>query len=284
MKLLKTLAAIALSSAFTFGQAEIKKGEQITIGSGSETIILKGSDTIGAKMAPQLAETYVAAGNAVKFDIAAEGSSAAFKALLEGAASIGMSSRAAKEEEKNNFIAKGQELKETVAGVDMIAVIVNNANGVQALTKDQVKGIFTGTIKDWVEVGGNPGPISIYTRNETSGTYKTFQKLGMGGVDYASNSQKQQGNTQIVEQVSKNVNGIGYVGLAYAESEGVSSVTVDGVEATPEFADTYPLSRNLYYYTIGTPSGETKKFLDWATTSKVAGKVIEKVGFIPVAE
>jgi len=261
MKLLKTLAVITLSTAFSFGQAEIKKGEAISIGSGSEKITFKGSDTIGAKMAPQLAETYVALGNAVKFDIAAEGSSVAFKALLDGTASIGMSSRAAKEEEKNNFIAKGQELNEIV-----------------------VKGIFTGTIKDWAEVGGNPGTISIYTRNETSGTYKTFQKLAMDKTDYASNSQKQAGNTQIVEQVSKNVNGIGYVGLAYAESEGVSSINVDGIECSPENAEKYALARNLYYYTIGEPTGETKKFLDWATSNKTAAAIIKKVGFIPSAK
>jgi len=284
MKLLKTLAVITLSTAFSFGQAEIKKGEAISIGSGSEKITFKGSDTIGAKMAPQLAETYVALGNAVKFDIAAEGSSVAFKALLDGTASIGMSSRAAKEEEKNNFIAKGQELNEIVAGVDMISVIVNNANGIKNLTKDQIKGIFTGTIKDWAEVGGNPGTISIYTRNETSGTYKTFQKLAMDKTDYASNSQKQAGNTQIVEQVSKNVNGIGYVGLAYAESEGVSSINVDGIECSPENAEKYALARNLYYYTIGEPTGETKKFLDWATSNKTAAAIIKKVGFIPSAK
>ena len=283
MKMIKTLAAIALSVLVSHGQKglSIKKGESIQLGSGSETLVFKGSDTIGCKMAPQLAEAYVASGNAVKFDIAAEGSSVAFKALLDGTANIGMSSRSIKDEEKNKFTAKGQEVFETVAGVDMISVIVNNANGVKELTKDQVKGIFTGSIKDWSEVGGTPGEIAIFTRNETSGTYKTFQKLAMDKVDYGSNCQKQAGNTQIVEQVSKNANGIGYVGLAYAKSDGIDSIKVDGISAKPKYADTYPLSRNLYYYTIGAPTGEAKKYLDWASTNKLAGKVIEKVGFIP---
>ncbi len=279
--MIKTIAAIALTTLASFGQASIKAGENIQLGSGSETLVFKGSDTIGCKMAPQLAEAYIASGNAVKFDIAAEGSSSAFKALLNGTANIGMSSRSIKDEEKGKFTAKGQEAVETVAGVDMIAVIVNNANGVQALTKEQIKGIFTGSIQDWSEVGGTPGEIAVYTRNEASGTYKTFQKLAMDKVDYGSKSAKQAGNTQIVEQVSKNANGIGYVGLAYAESEGVTSITVDGIEASPDFADSYPLSRNLYYYTIGEPNGESKKFLEWAASSKIAGKIIQKVGFIP---
>jgi len=286
MKMIKTIAVVAMATLASVSGKDIsiKKGETIELGSGSETLTFKGSDTIGCKMAPQLAEAYVASGMSVKFNIAAEGSSVAFKALLDGTANIGMSSRSVKDEEKDKFTAKGQELKETVAGVDMISVVVNNANGITDLSKDQVKGIFTGTITDWAEVGGTPGEIAVFTRNETSGTYKTFQKLAMDKVDYGSNCQKQAGNTQIVEQVSKNANGIGYVGLAYAKAEGVTSISVDGVECNPENAEGYPLSRNLYYYTIGTPSGETKKFLDWATGDPLAGAVIKKVGFIPLAK
>lgn len=245
-----------------------------------EKLAIKGSDTLGAKMVPQLSEVYTALGNDVKFEIAAEGSSSAFKALLDGTADVGMSSRSVKDTEIDSFTAKGQTIKEHVAGVDMIAVIINSSNGVTGLTKDEVEGIFTGTITDWSEVGGTPGEISAYTRNETSGTYKTFQKLAMNKKDYGANTQKQAGNTQIAEQVAKNANGIGYVGLAYIEAEGVSVVEVDGVIPSPENKADYPLSRNLYYYTIGAPKGESKKFLEWAMTSPEAAMVVEKVGFI----
>ena len=246
-----------------------------------EKISIKGSDTLGAKMVPQLSEVYNAIGNDVKFEIAAEGSSSAFKALLDGTAQVGMSSRSVKDTEVDKFTAKGQALKEHVAGVDMIAVIVNGANGVSDLSREQVEGIFTGSISDWSEVGGTPGEISAYTRNETSGTYKTFQKLAMSKKDYSPKTQKQAGNTQIAEQVSKNPNGIGYVGLAYVGSEGIKSLAVNGVVAAKENKESYPLSRNLYYYTIGEPTGEVKKFLDWSVSSEEAAAVIEKVGFIP---
>ncbi len=266
MKIITLLSVIGLSALSTMA---------------AEKLSIKGSDTLGAKMVPQLSEVYTSLGNDVKFEIAAEGSSSAFKALLDGTAEIGMSSRSVKDKEVDKFTAKGQELKEHVAGVDMIAVIVNGANGVKSLTKDQVKNIFTGTITDWSEVGGTPGKISVFTRNETSGTYKTFQKLAMDKKDYGSKTQKQAGNTQIAEQVAKNANGIGYVGLAYVEAEGVSPVKVDSVSPEPANAEAYPLSRNLYYYTIGNPTGEAKKFLDWATSAPEAGAVVKKVGFIP---
>lgn len=244
-------------------------------------ITIKGSDTLGAKMVPQLAEAYKAAGNDVDFDIAAEGSSQAFTALEAGTAEIGMSSRSAKEEEKNKFTAAGKELVEHVAGVDMMAVIVNEGNGVDNLTLKQVEGIFTGDITDWSEVGGKPGKIAAYTRNTASGTYKTFQKLAMNKRDYGSETQKMAGNEQIASEVAQDASGIGYVGLAYADKPGLKSVKVDGVEGSPAHKAEYPLSRNLYYYTIGQPTGEAKKFLDWATSDPLAMKVVKKVGFIP---
>lgn len=256
-------------------------GAVLTGSAFAEKLVIMGSDTLGAKMVPQLKEAYVAAGNDTDFEIAAEGSSQAFTNLLAGTANIGMSSRDAKEEEKNSFTAKGQTLTEHVAGWDMIAVVVNDKNGVRDLSLKQIEGIFTGDIKDWSEVGGNAGPISAYTRNTASGTYKTFQKLGMAKRDYGSDTQKMAGNEQIATEVASNVNGIGYVGLAYAGKEGLRPVKVDGVSPKPRKKAEYPLSRKLYYYTVGEPTGEAKKFLMWAANDDAAKEVISKVGFIP---
>lgn len=241
-------------------------------------IVIKGSDTLGAKMVPQLTTLYKALGNAVDFEIAAEGSSTAFTSLLEGTADIGMSSRDAKEGEKDSFTSKGKELVEHVAGIDMIVVIVNEGNAVKELTQKQIEGVFTGEITDWSELGGKQGPISVYTRNTSSGTYKSFQELAMNERDYGSSTQKMAGNEAIASEVGKNPNGIGYVGLAYAENDGIFPVVVDG-KGLEDPAD-YPLSRKLFYYTVGEPEGELAKFLTWAKTDEIAQKVIEKVGFV----
>ena len=247
-----------------------------------DKLVFKGSDTLGAKMVPQLTEAYTAAGNKVGFEIAAEGSSAAFSNLLAGTADIGMSSRDAKDKEKDDFTAKGQELVEIVAGYDMIAVVTNKKNGVRDLTVKQIEGIFTGDITDWSEVGGAAGAISVYTRNTTSGTYKSFQGMAMDKRDYGTNTNKMAGNEQIADEVANNPNGIGYVGLAYADKDGLRSVKIEGEAAKPRNKDTYPLSRTLFYYTVGQPKGEAKKFLDWATTSDAAAKVVDTVGFIAI--
>ncbi len=244
-------------------------------------LVIKGSDTLGAKMVPQIAEAYKASGSSVTFEIAAEGSSTAFSNLLAGTADIGMSSRAVKDTEVAKFAAKGQKLEETIAAWDMIAVIVNNRNPLKKLTTKQIEGIFTGEITDWSEVGGSPGKISVYTRNTSSGTYKTFQDMAMKKRDYGSRTQKMAGNEQIATEVGRNANGIGYVGLAYSKAAGTKLIEVDGVACTPKNVKKYPLARKLYYYTVGEPKGEVKKFLSWATKDKAARKVIDRVGFVP---
>lgn len=250
---------------------------------GQDKIVIKGSDTLGAKMVPQLSEVYKEAGNNVSFEIAAEGSSAAFSNLLAGTADIGMSSRNIKDSEKEDFAAKGLEIQEWVGGFDMIAVIVNEKNGVEELTTEQIEGIFTGDIKDWSELGGDAGPISVYTRNTSSGTYKSFQEMAMSNRDYGADTQKMAGNEQIAEEVAKNPNGIGYVGLAYTEKDGIKAVAVNGVEMKPENKAEYPISRTLFYYTVKSKTSEAAaKFLKWATTDPKAIEVVHRVGFIPV--
>lgn len=247
--------------------------------SQAQSIRVRGSDTLGAKLVPQLAEGFKKKGGGVSFNIAAEGSSTAFTNLAAGTADIGMSSRRVKDDERTFCKTKGVFIKEHQLAWDMMAVVVNKNNPVQALTKKQVAGIFTGAIKDWSEVGGTPGPISIYTRNTSSGTYRDWMTLAMGNKDYAKGSQKLAGNEQIAAEVSGNKNGIGYVGLAYLGSKGLKPVPVDGV--APQAADVakYPYSRPTYLYSNGEPQGKIKEFLDFCKSAEGLA-IIQRVGFV----
>src|SRR5688572_259853 len=100
---------------------------------GAQSISIKGSDTLGAKLVPQLAESFKAKNPGVKFEIAAEGSSTAFPALANGTAQIGMSSRKAKPEEITAARAKGIKLNEVVVCHDMLVVIVNKSSKIKDL-------------------------------------------------------------------------------------------------------------------------------------------------------
>lgn len=216
--------------------------------SAAETIVIKGSDTLGAKMVPQIAEAFKAKkakeGVEVAFEIAAEGSSTGVAAVIDGTAEIGMSSRDPKEKEYAKAKANGIKMSTITVAKDGIAIIVNEANPMSSITLEQVELIFTGDVTDWSGVSATTGDISAYTRNTSSGTYAVFQEMAMSKRDYGVDTQKMAGNEQIAAEVAKNPNGIGYVGLAYISTPGVKVLPVNGTQPDES---SYPLARPLYY-------------------------------------
>jgi len=269
MKLTNLLAAVGI--ALVAAEARADK------------LVIKGSDTLGAKLVPQLAEQFKAQYPGTTFDIAAEGSTTGIAAVIDGTAQIGMASRRAKPAEIAAATGKGVNMKPTIVAYDGIAVIVNSANPIKSLTRKQVEQIFTGEVSDWSAVGGSAGKISIYTRNTSSGTYSDFKELAMKKRDYAAGSQKMAGNEQIASEVGKNPNGVGYVGLAYTKASGIKVIPIDGAlpSAQSVHAKTYPYARPTFYYTNGEPTGLAKKFLDF-TISAAGQKIAAQVGFVPI--
>jgi len=260
----------------------------------AQKLVIKGSDTLGAKLVPTIAEDYRALRPGVSFEIAAEGSSTGIAALISGTADIGMSSRRARPAELSNGAAKGVTLRPLIVCYDGIAIIVNAANPLTTLTKRQVEQVFTGDVREWSVVAGGgalegvgdraaSGPISIYTRNTASGTYADFKALAMNKRDYAPTSQKLAGNEQIVAEVAANPNGIGYVGLAYINAPGVKVVAIEGELPSKEsvLANRYPYARPNFFYTNGEPQGEAARFIDYVL-SEAGQQVVERVGFVPV--
>lgn len=249
----------------------------------AEKLVIKGSDTLGAKLVPQWSEAYKAQNPGTTFEIAAEGSTTGIAAVIDGTAQIGMSSRHAKATEESTAKTRSVTLKPTVVAYDGIALVVNASNPISNLTKKQVEQIFTGDVTDWSAVGGKPGKISIYTRNTSSGTYSDWKELAMKKRDYAGSAQKMAGNEQIAAEVAKNPNGVGYVGLAYDKAPGLKVVKIDGVEPSEETirAKKYAYSRETFFYTNGEPKDEAKKFTDFALSAE-GQKIAGQVGFVPV--
>ncbi|MDQ5977721.1 MAG: phosphate transport system substrate-binding protein [Verrucomicrobiota bacterium] len=261
----------------------------LAAGSASaQKLVIKGSDTLGAKMVPQVAEAFRAKVPGVVFEIAAEGSTTGIAAITDSTADIGMSSRRARPTEMSAAQAKGVSMKPIIVSYDGMAVIVNENNPVTKLTLRQVEQIFAGDVTDWSAVGGNAGPFSIYTRNTSSGTYQDWKDLAMKKRDYASSSQKMAGNEQIAAEVGKNPNGIGYVGVAYINAPGVKVVPIvnkDGQLVTPTAANvhskSYPYARPNFFYTNGEPHGLAAQFIDYILSAD-GQAIVEKSGFIPV--
>lgn len=213
-----------------------------------ETVVIEGSDTLGAKMVPQLYEAFKAKkeslGVQVAFEIGAEGSSTGIASIREGTAQIGMSSREPSEKEIAAARAKGVDLRQITVAYDGIAIIANEANPIQSISLEDIKLIFSGDVTDWSGVSDHFGRISTYTRNTSSGTYAEFRKVAMNRRDYGVDTQKMAGNEQIAEEVANNPNGIGYVGLAYVSRPGLKVLPINGLMPDQEG---YPIARPLYY-------------------------------------
>ncbi len=249
----------------------------------AQKLVIKGSDTLGAKLVPTFAEEYKAQHPGVSFEIAAEGSTTGIAAIIDGTAQIGMSSRRARATEISAAQAKGVTLKPIIVAYDGMAVVVNANSPIAKLTLRQVEQIFTGDVTDWSAVGGKPGKISVYTRNTSSGTYQDWKDLAMKKRDYAKSSQKMAGNEQIAAEVAKNPNGIGYVGLAYIHAEGIKVVPIDGVMPSKETVlnKKYAYARPTFYYTNGEATGEAAKFIEFSL-GETGQKIVEKIGFVPL--
>ncbi len=249
----------------------------------AQKLVIKGSDTLGAKLVPILSEEYKAMHPGVSFEIAAEGSTTGIAAIIDATAQIGMASRRAKPTEMSAAQAKGVSMKPTIVAFDGIAIIVNAGNPISELSKRQIEQIFTGDVTDWSSVGGPAGTISIYTRNTSSGTYSDFKDLAMKKRDYASSSQKMAGHEQIVAEVAKNPNGIGYVGLAFLNEPGIKVVSIDGGLPNKEsvHAKKYPYARPTFFYTNGEPQGVAAKFIDFVLSDE-GQKIAEAQGFVPL--
>lgn len=255
----------------------------LVLPASAQQLVIKGSDTLGAKLVPMLAEGFREKVPGISFEIAAEGSSTGIAAVIDGTAQIGMSSREAKATEVSAAAAKGVDLQPTIVVFDGIAILVNENNPLKKLRKRQIEQIFTGDVTDWSSVGGNPGPISIYTRNTASGTYSDFKSLAMKRRDYAPSSQKMAGNEQIAAEVAGNPNGIGYVGLAYMDTPGTAVVAIDGHLPTQAsvVAKDYPYARPTFYYTNGEPEGVAADFIEY-TLGEEGQQVAADIGFVPV--
>lgn len=249
----------------------------------ADNLVIKGSDTLGAKLVPQLAEEFKAQHPGTSFDIAAEGSTTGISAIIDGTAQIGMSSRHVKPAEEAAAAAKGVKLTPTTVAYDGLGVIVSASNPIKGLTKKQVEQIFTGEVTDWSAVGGSGGKISLYTRNTSSGTYSDWKELAMKKRDYAPSAQKMAGHEQIAAEVGKNPSGIGYVGLAYMKASGIKVIPIDGAMPTQQAVrdKSWPYARPTFFITNGEPTGLAKEFVDF-TVSDAGQKIVNQVGFVPI--
>ena len=270
--LLTSLVVLALS-------AMLMAGTNITI---------KGSDTL-VRLGQRWAEEYMKIHPEIVIQVSGGGSGTGIAALLNGTTDICEASRDMKEKEYKTAEEKGINVYRISVSLDGIAVFLHEKNPVKELTFAQLKGIYTGSITNWKEVGGKDTRIILYGRENNSGTYAFFKEHVLNEEDYSDYTQTLPGTAAVVNAVSKDENGIGYGGIAWAKGVKFAAVKRDDKSAAvlPEITTvsdgTYPISRELYWFFNGQPTGELKNLVNWALSTD-GQKIAEGIDYVPLTE
>ncbi len=238
-----------------------------------------GGSTSVEKAAKTALEEFVALNPDVTFEYDATGSSTGIKNVKDSTYKLGFSSRELKEEEK-----EGIEYK-TIA-LDGIALAINPSNGVENLTLDQIKGIYTGEITNWSELGGNDADIVVVSRENGSGTRSAFEEIvGIGDL-LTQKAIIKSGNGEVASYVAGEPNAIGYTSFVTLESNSdkIKGVQVEGV--TPEVAnvqnESYKLSRPfIMIYDTTKINDAEKAFVDFLFTEE-GQDLMEEAGAIKI--
>jgi len=251
----------------------------------------KGSDTM-LELAQIWAEEYVKINDNVTLSISGGGSGTGIAQLINGQIDIADASRPIKNREMKTAESQGIHPIEFKTCLDGIAVITNNNIDISEISFEKLRGIYNGSISNWDSVGGPDLKITVYGRQSNSGTYVFFQEQVLDKNDYRVDMQPLNGNAQIVDAVIGDDEGIGYVGVSYAENR-VDELTILKVkenDSSQSFYPTieniasgdYPISRYLYIYTNDNPTGETAQYIRWILNEDGGQRVSESLGFIPL--
>jgi len=265
-------------------------------GSASKMIQNKGSDTL-VNLAQAWAEEYQKVNPKIAVAVSGGGSGTGIAALMNGTVDIANASREMKPQEaeaarKNT----GKDPIQFTVAYDALAVYLHKDNPATSLSRQQLACIYGagGTCTKWTDVGIEvPGcsgqEIVRVSRQNNSGTYVFFREWALGKkADFKLGSRDMSGSKDVVDLVEKTPCAIGYSGYGYktdhvkvaciAEQEGKPCIepsiagAVDG---------SYPISRGLYMYTLGEPTGQVKEYLDWVR-SDAGQALVERIGYAPI--
>jgi len=230
-------------------------------GSGQEKITIVGSTSV-QPVAEKLATEYMKKNSSVKITVQGGGSSVGIKSVQDGSANIGTSSKSLKANESTG-------LSQYEIGKDGIAIIVNNNNALSGLTMEQLKGILSGNITNWKEVGGPDAKINVVVREEGSGTRDAVQEIVLGKlangtkVDFIKSAIVQSSTEAVQQSVAQDPNAIGFI--SFASVNGTKALQINNVapsEATV-LDGTYKIQRPFLFLIKGDATGAIKAFIDW---------------------
>jgi len=256
----------------------------------SGTITVKGSDTM-VILAQKWAETYMGKHPSAKIQVTGGGSGIGLAALQNNSTDLANASRKIRAAEIAECIKTfGKRPTEYKVAMDGLSVYVHNDNPVKELSLEQLMLIFTGKIKNWKGVGGPDAPITVYSRENSSGTYEFFKEHVLQGRDFVASAQTMPGTAAVLQAVAKDKGAIGYGGAAYGE--GAKHLAIKKTDSSPAIEPTeetvikgtYPIWRYLFVYiNPAIDKGEVSNYLNWIRSDE-GQKLVKDIGYFPLPE
>ncbi|NJC88567.1 MAG: phosphate ABC transporter substrate-binding protein [Desulfuromonas sp.] len=245
--------------------------------SAEELLRYAGATTLQRSFMPEAARTFQA-DTGVHIQIEGGNTNPGIKALLAGEIDMAGAGRHLTAEEKK------QGLVEHFIGWDVLVIVVQRTNPVEKLTIAQLRGIFSGEIKNWKEVGGKDEPIVVVTSPKGSGMRASVQDLVLKEKGFTANEVVSGVVGQADQQVAMFPAAITAVSLSMVDNSRVKTLTVDGVAPTAAnvAAGRYLLAKPLALVTRGQPKGQLQRFIEFAISAR--GQAILAKQFVPAAE
>lgn len=238
----------------------------------------------------RFAEEYMKKNPGAIVQVNGGGSGTGIAALINGTVDLAQSSRSIKDGERADIEKnRGGQLIELPVALDALAVFVNEKNTVKDLTIEQLAQIYTGKVTNWKQVGGSDATIVLYGRENSSGTYEYFKEHVLNKADFAPRTQTLAGTAAVINAVSRDANGIGYGGIAYATGVLTVGIKKDASTAAVQPTEgavktgTYPISRKLFFYYTSNVRPEVEQFAKWAISAD-GQAVVKNVGYYPLAD
>ncbi|MGO5250865.1 phosphate ABC transporter substrate-binding protein [Atopobiaceae bacterium LCP21S3_F11] len=278
-------AAAAVAGLGLVGCGGASAGTEATAGDALSGTVNCSGATSFQKLVEAAATNFMDANPDVTIAITGGGSGQGLSDVKDGKAQIGRSDVFA-EEKLDATDAKKLE-DHTVAVVGM-GPIVNSKVDVDDLTTEQLKGIFTGKITDWKEVGGTAGKIQVIERKAGSGTRATFEAAVLGGEeapdDFAPVAEEDSSGT-VVDKIQQTEGAISYLAFSYYDDTKFKALKVDGVDPTKANVESGKFNIWAYehMYTAADADAATKAFVEYMLGDDVQGSLVEKEGFIPMS-
>ena len=274
-----------------------------------QTLRIHGSNTIGARLAPDLAVAWLRARGYERIDrespapgeivvrgargderiaveLAAHGTATGFVDLATGTADIAMASRPASEADVARAATRGRldsPEQESVIALDGVAVIVHPSNPLRTATLAQVRAVFGGEIRDWSALGAAPGRIALHARDEKSGTWETFRALVLADLPLRADARRYESTQALAAAVANDPRAIGFVGVSGVGGARALAIEEAGHALGPASftvaVEDYALSRRLFFYTPADASALARDFVEF-TLSPEGQHVVESSGFV----